>query len=127
MRDDIDKLKRDYRDIRAPAHLATRIRAEVADRGQPRRSWLPAMATVAIAAAALTITPVLLQQRSTEETATPKPTSMSTLARVASQKPAMTAPSLTRMKSVKLPALPRKPKPDSEKTSMYKEKDHAYS
>jgi hypothetical protein len=136
MNDDIHKLKRDYQDIKAPAHLATRIRAEVADRGQPRRSWLPAMATVAVAVAAVTITPILLQRQSTEETATPKPTSLSSLTHLSSLKPEMSTPSLSKLKSVTVPALPRKPKPVSEQTPQtyfdiedenLKEKDHAYS
>ena len=136
MSDDIDKLKRDYQDMRAPAHLATRIRAEVADRGQPRRSWLPAMTTVAVAVAAITITPILLQRQSAEEIATPKPTSMSSLTRLSLLKPEMSTPSLSKLKSVTVPALPRKPKADSEQTPQtyfdiedenLKEKVHAYS
>lgn len=136
MSEDIDKLQKDYREIRAPEHLATRIRAEVADRDLPRRSWLPALAPVAVAVVAVTVAPLLMQQQAGDEAATPKPTSMSTLTRVSSLKPAVAAPSLSDMKSVKVPTLPRKPKPDSEKTPQtyfdmkdenFKETNHAYS
>ena len=136
MSEDIDKLKQDYRGIRAPKHLATRIRAEVADQGRPRRSWLPALVPVAVAVAAVTVAPLLMQQQSGDETVAPKPTSMSSLTRVSSLKPEMSTPSLSKMKSVTVPALPRKPKPDSEQTPQtyfdiedenLKEKDHAYS
>ena len=136
MSDDIDKLKKDYREIGAPEHLATRIRAEAADRDSPRRTWLPVLAPVVVAVAAVTVAPLLMQQQAGDELATPKPTSMSTLTRVSSLKPAVTAPSLSNLKSVKVPALPRKPKPDSEQTPQthfdindenLKETDHAYS
>ena len=136
MSEDIDKLRQDYREIRAPEHLATRIRAEVADRDSPRRSWLPALAPIAVAVAAVTVAPLLMQQQPGEDTVAPKPTSLSSLTRVSSLKPEMSTPSHSKLKSVKVPALPRKPKPDSEQTPQtyfdiedenLKEKDHAYS
>ena len=136
MSEDIDKLKQDYREIRAPEHLATRIRAEVADRDSPRRSWLPTLVPIAVAVAAVTVAPLLMQQQTGDESVAPKPTSLSTLAHVSSQKPAMPVPSLSKMKSVKVPTLPRKPRPDSEQSPQtyfdiedenLKEKDHAYS
>ena len=136
MSEDIDKLKQDYRDIRAPGHLVTRIRAEAADRDLPTRSWLPALAPIAVAVAAVTVAPLLMQQQPGDETVAPKPTSLSSLTRVSSLKPEMSTPSLSKMKSVTVPALPRKPKPDSEQTPQsyfdiedenFKENDHAYS
>ena len=136
MSEDIDRLKQDYRDIRAPGHLATRIRAEVADRDLPTRSWLPALAPIAVAVAAVTVAPLLMQQQPGDETVAPKPTSLSSLTRVSSLKPEMSTPSLSKMKSVTVPALPRKPKTDSEQTPQsyfdiedenLKENDHAYS
>lgn len=136
MNEDIDKLKQDYRAIRAPEHVATLIRAEVADRESPRRTWLPTLVPVAVAAAAVTVAPLLMQQQSGDETVAPKPTSLSTLTRVSSLKPGTTAPSLSRMKSVKVPALPRKPQTKSQEQPQtkfdieiehLKEKDHAYS
>lgn len=134
MSDDIDKLKREYRAIRAPDYLATRIRAETRDDDRKRRSWLPAMATIAVAVAAITVTPVLLQQQASDETVAPKPTSLSSLSGVASSKPRIKAPSLTRVKSVAVPALPKKPRPTTDKepqsyfdteTEPMKEKHHA--
>jgi hypothetical protein len=68
MSEDIDKLRQDYRGIRAPEHLATRIRAEVADQVRPRRSWLPALAPIAVAVAAVTVAPLLMQQQSGDDT-----------------------------------------------------------
>ena len=134
MSDDIDKLKRDYQTVRAPDYLATRIRAETRDANRKRRSWLPAMATVAVAVAAITVAPVLLQQQAGDETAAPKPTSLSSLSGVSSNKPQMKAPSLTRVKSVTVPAMPRKPRTSTDKepqshfdteTDRIKEKHHA--
>lgn len=136
MSDDIDKLKQDYHEIRAPEHLATRIRAEVADRDSPRRSWLPTLVPIAVAVAAVTVAPLLMQQQPDDETVAPKPTSLSSLTRVSSLKPEMSTPNLSGLRSVTVPTLPRKPKPDSERTPQtyfdiedenLKEKDHAYS
>ena len=136
MSEDIDKLRQDYRRIRAPGHLATRIRAEVADRSLPRRSWLPALAPIAVAVAAVTVAPLLTQQQPADETVAPKPTSMSSLTRLSTLKPEMSTPSLSTMKSVSVPALPRKPEPDSKQTPQtyfdiedenFEEKDNAYS
>ena len=134
MSDDLRKLKQDYQAVRAPAHLATRIRAETRD--SPLRSWLPAAATVAVAVAAITVAPVLLQQQANQETIAPKPTSLSSLSGVSSNKPKMKAPSLSSVRSVTVPALPKKPKPKTNKepqsyfeteTEHMKEKHHAYS
>jgi len=136
MSEDIDKLRQEYREIRAPGHLATRIRAEVAGLDSPRRSWLPALAPIAVAVAAVTVAPLLMQQQPGDETVAPKPTSLSSLTHLSSLKPEMSTPSLSKVKSVTVPALPRKPKPDSEQTPQtyfdiedenLKEKDHAYS
>lgn len=136
MSKELDKLKQDYREIHAPEYVATRIRAEVADRDRPTRSWLPALAPVAVAIAAVAVAPLLMQQQPGDEAVAPKPTSMSTLTRLASLKPAISPPSLSTMKSVKVPALPPRPKPDSNKEPQthfditdehLKEKDHAYS
>ncbi len=136
MSDDIDKLKRDYQAIRAPAHLATRIRAETQGGKHRRRSWLPAMATAAVAVAAIAVAPVLLQNQAGDETVAPKPTSLSSLTAVSSSKPKIKAPSLSSVKSVPVPALPKKPRPATGKepqsqfdteTEHMKEKHHAYS
>jgi hypothetical protein len=136
MSENIDNLKRDYREIRAPEYVATRIRAEVADPDTPTRSWLPALAPIAVAVAAVTVAPLLMDRQTDEDTIAPRPTSMSTLTRLSSLKPAVSTPSLSTMKSVKVPALPRQPKPDSNKKPQtyydikdehLKEKDHAYS
>ena len=134
MTDDIEKLKRDYQAIRAPDYLATRIRAETRER--PRRSWLPTVATVAVAVAAVTVAPILLQQQAGQDTVAPKPTSLSSLSGLSSNKPKVKAPSLSNVRSVTVPALPKKPKPKTDKepqsffdteTEHMKEKHHAYS
>jgi hypothetical protein len=136
MSENIDKLKQDYREIRAPGYLATRIRAEVSDRDLPTRSWLPALAPVAVAIAAVAVAPLLTQQQPDENAVAPSPTSMSALTRLSSLKPAVSTPSLSTIKSVKVPALPRKPGTDPKEQPQTQfefenenseEKDHAYS
>ena len=125
MNDDILKLKRDYQDIEAPAYVATRIKAEVTNRKMHRRSRRPAMATVAIVVAALTVTPVLLNHQTTESVE-PSPTSLSVLSSVAANKPAMQIPSLSKVKSVSMPAMPSKPTPttDEEPQTLFETEDN---
>ncbi len=134
MNDDIEKLKHDYRNIEAPAHLATRIRAEVADRPVRRHSWMPVGATLMVVVAAVWLVPYLAQL---EQTPSPTPTkpSLSALATLKPDKPQVAAPSLSKLRSVKRPSLPPKPKMAPAKPQTYiefenellEEKDHAYS
>ena len=134
MNDDIDKLKRDYRNIKAPAHLATRIRAEVADRPIRGHAWMPVGATLMVVVAALWLVPYLAQVQQTPS-ATPTKPSLSALATLKPDKPSVAAPSMTQLRSVKRPSLPPKPKlaPAKPKThiefenELLEEKDHAYS
>ena len=134
MTDDLEQLKRDYRNIEAPPHLAARIQAAVADRSTRRRRWLPALATVAAAVAVISVTTVVLQQQS-GQTMTPRSPSLAMLSRMTPDKPAVPAPSLSNLRSVKTPALPPKPKlnqPTKQQTffdienDVQKETDHAY-
>ena len=113
MTEDLDRLKRDYRAIKAPPHLATRIRASVDDdRLRPTR-WLPALAATTIAIAAAM-----------------KP-SLSTLASLKPEKPAVPSPSLSKLRSVPVPRMPAKPKPKKPQSNrtgepeFLEEKDHA--
>lgn len=129
MRDDLEQLKRDYRRIKAPPYLATRIRAEVADRPAHRRRG-PAMAAVAVAIAVIVLTPLVQQERSTQTTRAP---SLTMLSRLTPNKPLVPAPSLSRVRSVRSPALPPRPllKPTPKPqtyfdTDALKETDHAY-
>lgn len=137
MTNEIDQLKHDYRNIEAPAWIATRIRAEVADR--PRKaSWLTLAAPLAVAIAVIATVPMLLDDR--DETVAP--TSLTVLSLAASSTPSVAAPSLSNVQSPSLPALPAAPQPAQEPESdpidtsfelprkdsnELKEKDHAYS
>ena len=127
MTDDLDQLKRDYRAIKAPPHLATRIRASVDDERLRPTRWLPAIAVTTIAIAAVAMFPLLYQAA---DVATLKP-SLSTLASLKPEKPAVTAPSLSKVRSVPVPRMPEKPKPKKPQSNrtgepeFFKEKDHA--
>lgn len=127
MTDDLDRLKRDYQAIRAPQHLATRIRASVdEDRRRPVR-WLPAVAATTIAIAAVAMFPLLYQPASV----TAMKPSLSTLASLKPEKPAVPSPSLSKVRSVPVPRMPAKPKPKKPQSNrngepeFLKEKDHA--
>ena len=128
MSDEVNELKRQYRGIKAPPYLATRIRAEVEGRVAHRRPWLPVVATAAVAAAV--IIPLMLQQQSAQPT--PRSPSIAMLSQMTPGKPAIPAPSLSKVRSVKTPALPRKPKLNLDKDpqtdiDIQKETDHAYT
>lgn len=132
MNSDLDKLRRDYRDIEAPPHLATRIRAQVADKPLRRHAWMPVGATLMVIVAAVLLLPYLTQV-SAPTTPVPTKPSLSALASLKPSKPAVAAPSLSKVRSVKVPSLPRKPqlKPARPQTHFenqrLEENDHAYS
>ncbi len=134
MSDETEKLRRDYRAIEAPQHLATRIRAEVADKSIRPHAWMPIGATLVVIAAAVLVLPYLMQLQPSTMPAPTKP-SLSTLAALKPAKPSVPAPSLSQLRSVKRPSLPPKPKmaPAKPQThiefenELLEEKDHAYS
>ena len=108
--DDAEQLRRDYQNIEAPPHLATRIRAEVADEHVRRRNWMPATATVVAAIAVVSLGPMLMQEQQSDTATPPRAPSFSMLSRVRVTKPDVPAPSLSRIRSVRTPAPPPKPK-----------------
>ena len=108
MTDDIEELKRNYREIKAPQHIATRIRAEVGDRKRGVPRWIPLTASVMVAVTAVWFLPVVLQQQAAQVTPTTTP-SLSALARLKPAKPTVSAPSLSKVRSVRVPAVPVRP------------------
>jgi hypothetical protein len=134
MNERLDELKKAYRDIAAPPHLATRIRAEVGDRPIRRRAWIPAGATTLAVLALAFLAPYIAQQSATT-TSVPNKPSLVALATLKPDKPAGTPTSLSRVRSVTRPKMPAKPRPDAQKpqtkldteTEFLKENDHALS
>lgn len=125
MNEDIEALRRDYRAVTAPPQLRRRIHARVAAPRRHHPRWLPALGLAAAALAAawvLTLVP-------RHEAGPPASPSLSALASLAPERPPGTAPSLTRMKTVSLPAPPRRPEPTEPSTKndtdSTKEKHHA--
>ena len=110
MSDDLEALKRGYREISAPPHLATRIRAQVADRPAARSHWVPIVTTALAVAAIAWVLPFALQQQ-VSQVAKPTKPSLSALAALKPNKPKHAAPSLSQLKSVSIPAAPPRPKP----------------
>lgn len=129
MNDDLNGLKQAYRDIKAPPHVATRIRANVADRSRRPRYWIPS----AISAAAAIAIVMFLQNVPKPEPVDARPVkpSLSMLASLKPEKPANVDTSFTRLRSVQLPPMPAKPKPAKPQSrfridhELPKEKDHA--
>lgn len=132
MNDDIEKLAEDYRRIEAPPALATRIRAEVANRPVRNHGWLPAAATAVVAAALVGILPALWQSSAVTDTPPVRP-SLSTLASLKVERPAVSTPRLSQIRTPSAPAMPKKPRLPSGKEQTHnelrtlEEKDHAHS
>ncbi len=137
MTNDIDKLKRDYRAVEAPPHLATRIRAEVGDRTYRHRAWLPAAVTMVLAVGLAL--PFLWQgttpQPPEQSTRTSQPTSpsLSALTSLTPDKPKVTTPNLSQLRSVPTPSMPPRPRLNTQRPQSsldtehenLQEKDHA--
>lgn len=118
MNDSIDELKKAYREIKAPAHVATRIHAEVSSRPRRSHSWMPASATVAAVVLVAWLGPYLGEQSSAPPSTPAKP-SLSAIAALKPDTPAGTSMSLSQLKTVKKPKLPMKPKLKATKPQTY--------
>lgn len=141
---DIDKLRKDYREMKAPPALATRISVHVNERSARRRNWMPAAAAASVAVVAVFLLFSTPQQQEgttptlVAENTTPKPT-MSSLARVMKKRPSISVPSLSQVRTHSIPPPPSKPVPQTTKPavetktyfdiepSISKEKDHVHS
>ena len=129
MTDDLNELKQASRGIEAPPHVATRIRAAVADRSHRPRYWIPSAISAAAAVAIVMFLQNIPEPESIDEK-TLKP-SLSALASLKPEKPANVDTSLTRLRSVQLPPMPAKPKPAKPQSrfrndhELTKETDHA--
>ena len=110
MSKELEEIKRDYRKVSAPPHLATRIRAELADRPPSRSNWVPLVTTALAVASIAWMLPFAMQQQVPQTTKPTKP-SLSALAALKPDKPTRAAPSLSRLKSVSIPAAPSRPQP----------------
>lgn len=134
MTDQFDELKQAYRDIKAPPHLATRIRAEVADQRVRSHSWMPAGATVMAVVLVAWLAPFVSQQTETSSSVARKP-SLSAIAALKPNAPPRTSVSLSQLKTVKKPKLPARPrlkatKPQSNlesESDLLEEKNHVLS
>ncbi len=108
MTNDIEQLRKDYRAAKAPPWLATRIAAHTRDGRPPSRRWIPAATTLAVALAVFAAVP-LIDQVSDQQKQPPTVPSLSKLASIAPGKPSMAVPGMSKIRSVKRPALPQKP------------------
>ena len=108
MNDELDDLKRDYRAISAPAHLATRIHASVAKSRTRSSFWIPAAVTCTAILVLVWMLPFATQVPSNAPKASAHP-SMSTLAALKPAKPAVPSPSMSQLRSVNVPSMPAKP------------------
>lgn len=127
-----EELAREYREVRAPEAVATRVRAEVRDRKEPRFGWVPIASTAALAAVLAGALPMLWQSTAVTPEPTTRP-SLSTLASLKVDRPASVSPSLSGVKTVKAPKMPARPRRvlPREQTNIeiefLEENDHAHS
>ncbi len=132
MSNELEKLARDYRDVKAPPYLATRIRAEVANRPVRNHGWLPVATTAVLAAAIIGLGPMFWNSAGGPD-AHPATPSLTTLASIKVEKPSAVSPSLSKVRTFKAPRMPAKPKatgPKEQTNSLieiFEEKDHAHT
>ena len=134
MNDALDDLKRDYRAVSAPPHLAMRIRASVSDSRSRASFWMPAAAVGAAILMLVWIVPFNSEIASDVSSPSAKP-SMSSLAALKPRKPTTPLPNMSQLRSVSVPRMPARPDATSssksqtnyqyENTSL-KEKNNAY-
>ena len=132
----LETMRDDYRAVKAPRYLKTRIQAEVAG-GRRRTSlqrWHPIAAGVTLALGLLVATPLLKEESGTRASGTPPLPSLAAASRVVPRKPATSLLSLSRLRTVKKPRLPTRPSPgaapqtrhpDVDEFKMVKEIQHA--
>ena len=110
MTHDVDELRRDYRAIEAPAHLAGRIVARARDRRAPAH-WWPAAVAVTACLMVLVAVPLLREDTpGTQQASVPRTASTTPLARVAAASPPLATPSLNQVRSLPVRSLPPKPR-----------------
>ncbi|HNP65363.1 MAG TPA: hypothetical protein PKH39_15615 [Woeseiaceae bacterium] len=134
MTDKLNELKRAYRDLEAPPHLATRIRAEVGERSARSHSWMPAGATFMAVVLVAWLAPYVDEQ-TVRTSATPSEPSLSAIVALKPVKPSLASVSLSRLKTVAKPKLPAKPqlkrtKPKTNlniESDLLEEKDNVHS
>ena len=108
---DIERLKREYRALRAPEHLAVRIRTQVGAGRDARRSASgPAVAALAAALAAAALL-VALPWRGAGE-ADIRPTSLTVLSLAAQSRAGGSVPGLSAIRGMTLPSAPARPATD---------------
>ena len=104
MSNEIDHLKRNYRQLEAPSHLAARIRAAVAAESSRPRSWIPAAATVVAAVTAVSLATLLIGPREAGVKAPPSSSSSSKTSQAESESASSSAGTRrVRLNNVQLP------------------------
>mgnify|MGYP001822808589 CR=1 FL=1 len=103
---ELSALRRDYRALKAPPFLATRIRAGVDERSTRRARRRPLFAAVAIAAGVLAILPFINWQAATQQPSIQPMASLSLGLTTVKLPP---SPSLAKLRSVSPPPLPPRP------------------
>jgi len=132
MNDELNNLRRNYRNIKAPPALATRVLASVPKTQTRQHGWLPVAASLVAVVVVIGLSLFSLLPHS-GKSPTPLKPSLSALATLKLVKPAVPSPNLARMRSVTLPSMPGKPskllKPQTNipfDNEFFKEISHAY-
>lgn len=105
---ELEKLSSDYRAIKAPPDLASRVQAHIDMRYTSRGWWLPALGAVATLAGVAIFLLTLSSPRESNSVVAHIPT-LSTVAKIKLQKPAALLPSLANLRNVSTPTMPAKP------------------
>lgn len=133
MTNDVSKLREQYRQVRAPAGLAVRVRAATNKPSVRGSLWMPTTAAVLALAMLAVVVPLLVDVENDVPAATEKPPvpSLSMLASMLPEKPSGRAASLTQLRTLAKPKMPSKPAGNEPQASQpnhdkfLKEKNHA--
>lgn len=105
---ELSNLRERYQSIQAPPYLAGRIRSRMNDQRSASRRWLPACVALPVVIAVVATLSIDSTRESPALTSPSRP-SLATLSRLAPSKPANVSPSLSQIRTVPKPSMPRKP------------------
>ncbi len=125
---ELEELRQSYRDLKAPAHTAARVVAAADPQPRPRGSLRLAYAGAALVVGALVLLPFITVRESGTDTVSMLP-SLNAVSRAMPSKRALPTPSLTGIRSVTLPAMPKRPalnQPQDTQSFYSKEEHHDF-
>lgn len=108
---ELEELRQSYRAIRAPANTAARVLSTAQAQTRPRGSLRLAYAGTALVVGILAVLPFMTLRESAPDQLSMLP-SLTAVSRAMPAKSGVSTPSLSRVRSVSMPAMPKRPGPN---------------